>query len=80
MSEFRGSRRSRPQRPRFCSYCVEGKSIDYKDTDLLRRHLTGLGKIKPRRQTGLCAKHQRDLATAVKRARHLALLSFAGAE
>jgi len=54
--------------------------IDYKDADALRRNLTGLGKIKPRRQTGLCAKHQRELATAVKRARHLALLSFTGVE
>jgi small subunit ribosomal protein S18 len=80
MSEFRGSRRPRSRRPRFCAYCAEGKLIDYKDADALRRNLTGLGKIKPRRQTGLCAKHQRELATAVKRARHLALLSFTGVE
>jgi small subunit ribosomal protein S18 len=80
MSAYRVSRRSRSRRPRFCAFCAEGDSIDYKDPDGLRRYLTGLGKIKPRRQTGLCAKHQRDLAIAVKRARHLALLSFAGAE
>jgi small subunit ribosomal protein S18 len=80
MAGYRRSRRSRSRRPRFCSFCADGKAIDYKDSDALRRYLTGLGKIKPRRQTGLCAKHQRDLAMAVKRARHLALLSFAGAE
>jgi small subunit ribosomal protein S18 len=80
MSEYRTSRRSRSRRPRFCASCAEGKSIDYKDSDTLRRYLTGMGKIKPRRQTGLCAKHQRELAMAVKRARHLALLSFAGTE
>lgn len=48
----------------------------YRDTDLLRRYLTDRGKIRPRRQTGLCARDQRRLAQAVKRARHLALLPF----
>lgn len=48
----------------------------YKDVELLRRYLTDRGKIRPRRQTGLCARDQRRLATAVKRARHLALLPF----
>jgi small subunit ribosomal protein S18 len=48
----------------------------YKDVELLRRYLTERGKIRPRRQTGLCARDQRRLATAVKRARHLALLPF----
>ena len=52
------------------------KSIDYKQADQLRRFLTDHGKIRPRRQTGTCAKHQRQLATAIKRARHLALLPF----
>jgi len=51
--------------------------IDYKDASMLRRYLTDRGKIKPRRQTGTCAKHQRRLAVAIKRARHLALLPFA---
>jgi len=65
-------------RPRVCAFCV-GKSgrIDYKGVDVLRRYLTDRGKIKPRRQTGVCAKHQRRLAVAIKRARHLALLPFA---
>lgn len=52
--------------------------IDYKQVDLLRRFVTEEGKIRPRHQTGTCAKHQRALAQAVKRARHLALLQFRG--
>jgi small subunit ribosomal protein S18 len=51
-------------------------SIDYKSPDVLRYFLTEQGKIRARRQTGVCAKHQRQLATAIKRARHLALLPF----
>jgi small subunit ribosomal protein S18 len=50
--------------------------IDYKDTDLLKRFLTPEGKIRPRRQTGVNARNQRKLARAIKRARHLALLSY----
>jgi small subunit ribosomal protein S18 len=50
----------------------------YKDVELLRRFLSERGKIRPRRQTGLCARDQRRLARAVKRARHLALLPFVG--
>jgi small subunit ribosomal protein S18 len=53
-------------------------SIDYKNVDLLKRFITDEGKIRPRRQTGTCARHQRALATAIKRARHLALLPFTG--
>jgi small subunit ribosomal protein S18 len=52
------------------------KEIDYKDADFLRRFLTDRGKIKARRKTGVCARHQRQLAVAIKRARHLALLPF----
>ncbi|HHS98210.1 MAG TPA: 30S ribosomal protein S18 [Chloroflexi bacterium] len=62
---------------RRCYFCTEGiAKIDYKDADTLRRFLSDRGKIKPRRQTGTCAKHQRQLARAIKRARHLALLPF----
>src|SRR5258705_8814725 len=62
---------------KFCNFCVDKvKAVPYKDVDLLRRYLTDRGKIRPRRQTGTCAKHQRSLALAVKRARHLALLPF----
>jgi small subunit ribosomal protein S18 len=52
--------------------------IDYKQAEVLRRFITEDGKIRPRRQTGTCAKHQRELARAIKRARHLALLPFTG--
>ncbi len=64
-------------RKRMCGWCTEGaKEIDYKQADLLRRFITDRGKIKTRRKTGLCARHQRQLALAVKRARHIALLPF----
>lgn len=60
-----------------CAFCVDGvKDIDYKQHDLLSRYINEYGRIRPRRQTGTCAKHQRALAVAVKRARHLALLPF----
>lgn len=62
--------------PRTCAFCVEQKEIDYKDHELLRRYITEHGRMRPRRQTGTCAKHQRQLAVAIKRARHLALLPF----
>jgi small subunit ribosomal protein S18 len=52
--------------------------IDYKAVTLLRQYITNRGKIKPRRKTGVCAKHQRLLATAIKRARHVALLPYTG--
>lgn len=52
--------------------------INYKLVEVLRRYVTDEGKIRPRRQTGVCAKHQRALAREVKRARHIALLPFAG--
>lgn len=65
--------------PRECQFCTDrNATIDYKNVDLLRRYVTEEGKIRPRRQTGACAKHQRSLAVAIKRARHLALLPFAG--
>lgn len=66
-------------RPRVCPYCVDPELVmDHKDTAQLRRYVTEDGKIRPRRQTGVCAKHQRKLARTIKRARHLALLPFAG--
>ena len=65
-------------RPKICQFCADKNTIiDYKQADFLRRFVTEDGKIRPRRQTGTCAKHQRELATAIKRARHLALLPFA---
>jgi small subunit ribosomal protein S18 len=66
-------------RPRTCPFCSDRSLvIDYKQYDFLRRFILDDGKIRPRRQTGTCAKHQRKLATAIKRARHLALLPFTG--
>lgn len=63
--------------PRVCPFCTQkAKTIDYKQADLLRRFLTDHGKIKARRKVGTCAKHQRMLAVAIKRARHVALLPF----
>lgn len=60
-----------------CFFCVEGIDvIDYKKVDGLRRFLSSRGKIKPRRQTGTCARHQRRVARAIKRARQIALLPF----
>ncbi len=64
-------------KPKVCSFCSEKKEIDYKDVSTLSRYITDRGEIAPRRQTGACAKHQRRLAVAIKRARHLALLPFA---
>lgn len=80
-------RRSRPRdeerryysRPRVCQFCTDPNSkIDYKQVDILHRFITEEGKIRPRRQTGTCAKHQRQLAKAIKRSRHVALLPFTG--
>ena len=66
-------------RPKICQFCADKHlAIDYKQGDVLRRFVTEEGKIRPRRQTGTCAKHQRVLAAAVKRARQIALLPFVG--
>lgn len=59
-----------------CKFCTQKLKIDYKDSDGLRRFTTERGKILPRRITGTCAKHQRSLAVAVKRARVIAILPF----
>jgi len=66
-------------KPKFCQFCADkAVVIDYKKTDLLRKYVTEDGKIRPRRQTGACARHQRLVAAAVKQARHIALLPFDG--
>ena len=71
---------SRPRyatRRKFCSFCADKvESIGYKDPVKLRSYISDRGKIQPRRNTGTCAKHQRTLAVAIKRARHLALLPY----
>lgn len=66
-------------KPKFCQFCADKTlTIDYKKTDLLRRYITEDGKIRPRRQTGACARHQRVVAAAIKQARQIALLPFVG--
>ena len=72
-------RRDRGRRPRrkVCSFCVDKvKHIDYKYVAKLRRFVTERGKILPRRISGNCAKHQRQVTVAIKRARNIALLPF----
>jgi small subunit ribosomal protein S18 len=66
-------------RPKVCQFCTDKHlTIDYKKADMLRRFITDEGKIRPRRQTGTCARHQRALASAIKQARHIALLPYTG--
>ncbi len=73
-------REGRPRyhaRRRVCSFCVDKvKLIDYKEVGRLRRFLSERARMEPRRKTGTCAKHQRLLSVALKRARHLALLPY----
>ena len=74
-------RNERPQRPRKrrkdCVFCADKiYNVDYKDVSRLRRFLSERAKILPRRMTGTCAKHQRQLTVAIKRARHIALLPY----
>jgi small subunit ribosomal protein S18 len=66
------------QRKKNCRFCADKiKFVDYKDTSLLRNFVTERGKIVPRRISGNCASHQRDVGQAIKRARSIALLAFA---
>jgi small subunit ribosomal protein S18 len=65
------------QRRKFCRFCAEKTEfIDYKDIKILKSYLTERGKILPRRMTGTCTKHQRELTESIKRARNIALLTF----
>ena len=67
----------RPARRKVCNFCVEkSEYIDYKDVAKLRKYLTESGKILPRRMTGVCARHQRELAVAITRARQMALIPY----
>ena len=69
----------RMPRRKVCNFCVEKvNAIDYKEAGKLKKYVTEKGKILPRRMTGVCAKHQRMLTEAVKRARIMALLPFKG--
>ncbi len=65
------------RKKKVCAFCSEKDPvIDYKDTVKLKKFVTEKGKIMPRRASGVCAKHQRELATAIKRARIVALLPY----
>ncbi|CDE72869.1 30S ribosomal protein S18 [Acidaminococcus sp. CAG:917] len=67
----------RVQKKKACAFCVEhAADIDYKDVAKLKKYITEKGKIVPRRASGVCSKHQRLLATAIKRARQMALLPY----
>ena len=69
--------RGRKARKKVCGFCVDKvENIDYKDIARLRRYMSERGKILPRRVTGTCARHQRELTTAIKRARIVALLPY----
>lgn len=66
-----------PRRRKICKFCKERiEFIDYKDDKRLRRFITDRGKIIPRRVSGTCARHQRQLTTAIKKARYMALLPY----
>ena len=76
-----GDRKMKPRprkgRRKVCQFCVDKvEHIDYKDIARLRRYMSERGKILPRRVTGTCARHQREITVAIKRARHLALLPY----
>ncbi|MBQ9940109.1 MAG: 30S ribosomal protein S18 [Clostridia bacterium] len=65
------------KRKKFCAFCADKiEHIDYKDVPRLRKFVSERSKILPRRITGTCAKHQRQLTTAIKRARHIAILPY----
>ena len=69
--------RQRRMKKKVCMYCADKNLvIDYKEVDKIKKFVSEKGKILPRRITGLCAKHQREITVAVKRARHIALLPY----
>lgn len=85
MAYSKGDREAAPvkrrpfrKRKKVCAFCADKEHdfIDYKDTNKLKRYVSERGKILPRRITGNCAKHQRALTVAVKRARHVALMPY----
>ena len=86
MAQSRVVRGRRPNRGRYvpkrkvCLFCQDKvENIDYKNASILRPYISDRGKIAPRRKSGVCARHQRRLAMAIKRARHLALLPYVAA-
>lgn len=77
VKEFKDKMRMRKPKKKVCQFCQDKvQLIDYKDTMKLKRFVSERSKILPRRITGTCAKHQRQLTEAIKRARHIALLPY----
>ena len=77
MAYEKGARPNRKSRKKVCAFCVEkAENIDYKDVQKLRKFTSDRAKILPRRVTGTCARHQRELTTAIKRARQVALMAY----
>ena len=77
MAYEKGARPNRKSRKKVCAFCVDKvEAIDYKDVQKLRKFTSERAKILPRRVTGTCARHQRELTTAIKRARHVALMAY----
>ena len=77
MAYEKGARPNRKSRKKVCAFCVDKvEAIDYKDIQKLRKFTSDRAKILPRRVTGTCARHQRELTTAIKRARQVALMAY----
>jgi small subunit ribosomal protein S18 len=77
MSEQKTLIKRRVKRRRVCHFCADKiEVLDYKNTDVFQRYIADRGKISPRRNTGFCAKHQRTLAQAVRRARYMAIIPY----
>lgn len=77
MNQAKRNTQTAAPKPRVCYFCVNGlNEVDYKDTRILQKFLSGYAKILPRRRTGSCMKHQRKLAVSIKRARQMALIPF----
>lgn len=75
-TDSRRPRRPMHRRRKVCVFCGKDTKVDYKNVALLKKYVSERGKILPRRVTGTCARHQRALTTAIKRARHLALMPY----
>ena len=81
MAYEKGARPNRKSRKKVCAFCVDKvEAIDYKDVQKLRKFTSDRAKILPRRVTGTCARHQRELTTAIKRARQVALMAYTADE
>ena len=77
MRDMKRKGKMRRSKRKVCAFCVDkAESIDYKDVNKLRKFVTERGKILPRRISGTCAKHQRELTSSIKRSRNIALLPF----